>query len=134
MTEQEAMNIMVRSGAKWVDEALRDNPDGPIVQHTTRTKTEIEYEVTIGYLDDRSRGRLIWCKTVTFGHDEAHCSAGRAFVEAGREQDAVAFAALELMELRHGAQWNGLCPAGKHGLDFEGQRCDLCATATGAQT
>jgi hypothetical protein len=23
--------------------------------------------------------------------------------------------------------WNGLCPAGKHGLDFEGQRCDLCA-------
>jgi hypothetical protein len=22
--------------------------------------------------------------------------------------------------------WNGLCPEGKHGLDFEGQRCDLC--------
>ncbi|MCJ7437635.1 MAG: hypothetical protein MUP97_07745 [Acidimicrobiia bacterium] len=22
--------------------------------------------------------------------------------------------------------WNGLCPAGTHGLDFEGQRCDLC--------
>jgi hypothetical protein len=23
--------------------------------------------------------------------------------------------------------WNGLCPAGKHGLDHEGQPCDLCA-------
>jgi hypothetical protein len=22
--------------------------------------------------------------------------------------------------------WCGLCPAGKHGLDFEGQHCDLC--------
>lgn len=25
------------------------------------------------------------------------------------------------------AQWSGFCEAGKHGLDFEGQRCDLCA-------
>lgn len=24
------------------------------------------------------------------------------------------------------AGWNGLCEAGKHGLDFKGQRCDLC--------
>lgn len=22
--------------------------------------------------------------------------------------------------------WSGVCPARKHGLDFEGQRCDLC--------
>lgn len=26
------------------------------------------------------------------------------------------------------ARWSGLCEAGKHGLDFEGQRCDLCPT------
>lgn len=102
MTEQTAMNILVRSGAKWVDEALRDNPDGPITMHTTRTKTEIEYEVTIDDLTDRGRGRLIWHKTVTFGHDDAHCGGGRAFVEVGREHDDVAFAALELMELRRG--------------------------------
>ena len=102
MTEQQAMNILVRSGAKWVEEALRDNPDGPIVQHTTRTKTEIEYEVTIGLLDDRSRGRLIWHKTVAFGHDAAHHAGGYAFVEASREQDAISFAVLELMELRRG--------------------------------
>lgn len=23
-------------------------------------------------------------------------------------------------------KWNGLCPAGKHGLDIENQRCELC--------
>jgi len=22
--------------------------------------------------------------------------------------------------------WSGLCPSGTHGLDFRGQRCDLC--------
>ncbi len=100
MTEQAAMNILVRSGAKWVDEAIRDNPDGPITEHTTRTRTEIEYEVTIGYDGDRNHGRLIWHKTVAFGHDDAHCGGGSAFVEAARESGDVAFAALELLELR----------------------------------
>lgn len=28
--------------------------------------------------------------------------------------------------------WNGLCPAGKHGLDRQGQPCDLCAAETKA--
>lgn len=51
MTEQEAMNLLVRHGAKWVDEALRDNSDGPITEHTTRTRTEVEYEVTIAALE-----------------------------------------------------------------------------------
>jgi hypothetical protein len=102
MTEQEAMNVLVRSGAKWVDEALRDNPDGPIVQLITRTKTEIDYEVVVGdpNAGDRGRARCIWHATVTFGHDDAHCAGGAAFVKTAREQDAVAFAALELMELR----------------------------------
>ncbi len=25
-------------------------------------------------------------------------------------------------------KWNGLCLTGKHGLDYAGQECDLCAT------
>ncbi len=100
MTEAEAMNVLVRSGAKWVDEALRDNPDGPVVMTTVRTRTEIDYEVVVGHSDDRSKGRCIWTKSVTFGHDDAHCAGGAAFVAAGREQDAVAFAALELLEAR----------------------------------
>lgn len=31
--------------------------------------------------------------------------------------------------------WSGLCPSGRHGLDYERQRCDLCgpAKATWAQ-
>jgi hypothetical protein len=102
MTESEAMNILVRAGAKWVDEALRDSPDGPVTMHITRTRTEIEYEVTIGDPDDRDRGRVIWYREVAFGHDDAHCTGGAAFVAVAREQDAVAFAALELMELRRG--------------------------------
>jgi len=28
--------------------------------------------------------------------------------------------------LRQRAEWNGMCPAGKHGLDHRGQMCDLC--------
>jgi hypothetical protein len=23
-------------------------------------------------------------------------------------------------------KWSGMCPAGKHGLDYKGQMCDLC--------
>jgi hypothetical protein len=23
-------------------------------------------------------------------------------------------------------EWSGMCPAGKHGLDYQGQACDLC--------
>jgi hypothetical protein len=102
MTEEQAMNILVRAGAKWVDEAIRDNPDGPITEHTTRTTTEIEYEVTIGHDGDRGRGRVVWYKTVTFGHNDAHCAGGSAFVAAARESDAVAFAALTLLEARRG--------------------------------
>jgi hypothetical protein len=26
--------------------------------------------------------------------------------------------------------WSGLCPAGKHGLDYRGQACDLCEGAS----
>lgn len=102
MTEQQAMNALVRQHAKWVDEALRDNPDGPIVMLITRTRTEIDYEVVIGAVDagDRCRARTIWHDSVTFGHDDAHCAGGSAFVAVARAQDEVAFAALELMELR----------------------------------
>jgi hypothetical protein len=25
------------------------------------------------------------------------------------------------------SQWSGMCPTGKHGLDYEGQPCDVCA-------
>lgn len=101
MTEAEAMNVLVRSGAKWVDEALRDNPDGPVMMTTVRTRTEIEYEVIVGILDDCcTKARCIWSKTVAFGHDDRHHAGGAAFVEVSREQDAVAFAALELLEGR----------------------------------
>jgi len=30
--------------------------------------------------------------------------------------------------------WSGMCPTGKHGLDYEGQKCDLCAHHAGCHT
>lgn len=96
MTENEARNVLVRAGAQWVDEAIRDNRNGPVTMHTTIDREEIDYEVSIGPADG---GRFIWSKTVKFGEDAAHRAAGAAFVAVGREQDSVAFAALELLEL-----------------------------------
>ena len=34
--------------------------------------------------------------------------------------------AARLGVVRQAPKWSGMCPAGKHGLDYEGQRCDLC--------
>jgi len=28
--------------------------------------------------------------------------------------------------VRNVVKWNGLCPAGQHGLDYQGQFCGLC--------
>jgi hypothetical protein len=33
-----------------------------------------------------------------------------------------------------GALYDGLCPRGKHGLDYAGQQCDLCAKGEAAMT
>jgi len=42
-------------------------------------------------------------------------------------------AALERVANRDAPVWSGLCPAGKHGLDFEGQDCDVCRHECGGQ-
>ena len=34
----------------------------------------------------------------------------------------------KLGKISRPVRWSGMCPAGKHGLDFEGQLCDLCPT------
>lgn len=32
---------------------------------------------------------------------------------------------------RRTGPWNGMCPAGRHGLDYQGQACDVCAHDAG---
>lgn len=96
--DADAMNRLVAAGAQFVEQALRDNPDGPVSMWTTLTRTEIDYEVTVGFMDDRSRGRIIWHKTVVFGHTDRTVAGGAAFVEAARVQETVAWSALALME------------------------------------
>jgi hypothetical protein len=102
-TEARAANILVRSGAQFVDEALRSNPDGPVTMHTEISRTEVDYAVVIGCPEDSMSARCartIWHRTVTFGATDRHCAGGAAFVEAARAQEIVAWSALELLEAR----------------------------------
>lgn len=98
-----ASNILVQAGAQFVEDALRDNPDGPVQMHTEVSRTDVTYDVVIGDPSDSmsTRGaRCIWRRVVTFGHTDRHVAGGAAFVEAARMQDAVAWAALDLLEAR----------------------------------
>lgn len=97
-TAARAESVLLRLGAKWVYEAIEDNPDGPVAMETEISRQTVEYEVRIGGSSDRDKGRIIWHKTVWFGASDAHCAGGSAFVAAAREQDQVAWAALELLE------------------------------------
>lgn len=59
---------------------------------TTIDDTEIVYEVIDGDCQngDFSGARGVWEKTVRFGATDATVAGGHAFVEAAREQEAVA--------------------------------------------
>lgn len=96
---RQATSRLLSSGCRFVDEALRDNPTGPVQMITGIDHTEITYEVVVGDLDagDRGKARTVWHRTVTFGHDDRHHAGGAAFVEAAREQDAVAWALVTLI-------------------------------------
>jgi hypothetical protein len=101
--EARAANVLVRSGAQFVDDAIRDNPDGPVTMHTEISRTEVDYAVVIGSPEcsmSARTARTIWHRTVTFGATDRYCAGGAAFVEAARMQETVAWAVLELLEAR----------------------------------
>ena len=98
--EARAANILVRFGAQFVDEALARNPDGPVRMHTELSRTDVFYDVTIGDPSDGMPARCIWQRIVVFGHTDRTVAGGAAFVEAARLQEAVAWAALDLLEAR----------------------------------
>ena len=101
--ETRAANILVRAGAQFVDDALRDNPDGPIRMHTEFSRAEIIYGVVIGAPSSDgtpSSARCIWQRSVVFGANARHVAGGAAFVEAARQQETIAWAAHELLEAR----------------------------------
>lgn len=102
-SEARAANILVRAGAQFVDEAIADNPDGPVQMHTELSRTEVSYGVAIGDSSDSMTprtDRFIWYRVVTFGHTDRTVAGGAAFVEVARMQEAVAWAALDLLEAR----------------------------------
>lgn len=98
MTTAEARRILTIHRAQFVDEALADNPDGPVRMIITRTRAEIDYEVVIGH--DEGKARAVWCKSVTFDFTDRTAAGGYDFVQAAREQDEVGLAMLELVEQR----------------------------------
>lgn len=67
----------------------------PITMVTTRSDTEIIYEVVAGDITSGDFGntRYIWTKTVVFGATDATVAGGYAFTAAAREQQAIADAA-----------------------------------------
>jgi hypothetical protein len=101
--EARAANILVRAGAQFVDDGIRDNPDGPVQMHTELSRIDVSYDVTIGDPSDSMSprtARCIWHRVVVFGHTDRTVAGGAAFVEAARTQEAVAWAALDLLEAR----------------------------------
>jgi hypothetical protein len=91
--------ILAKHGARFIDEAIRDNPDGPVSAVTTRYATEVDYQVIVGGWDDGDHGkaRVIWDRSVSFGATDARCAGGSDFVAAARAQDEVASAAYALL-------------------------------------
>lgn len=89
--------ILAKHGVRHLDDAIRDNPDGPVRMITTRYATQIDYQVIVGD-DDMYRGRCIWDRSVTFGATDRTVAGGEDFVAAARAQDEVAQAAHALLE------------------------------------
>lgn len=94
-TFQGARSVLLRHGARYLDEALRDNPDGPVQSITTRGACDVTYDVVVGdaLLGDHGRARTIWSRTVVFGQTDRTIAGGADFRDAARAQDEVATAA-----------------------------------------
>jgi hypothetical protein len=94
---------LVRLGAQFIEDAIRDNPDGPVQMHTEISRTDVTYDVCIGdpfdSMSPRS-ARCIWHRVVTFGATDRTVAGGAAFVGAAHAQEDVAWAALDLLESR----------------------------------
>lgn len=97
-----AQSRLVRAGAQFVEEALRDNPDGPVQMITTISRTDNCFDVVIGDAEwgDRGRARTIWRRIVVFGHTDRTVAGGADHVAAARMQEEVARSALTLLEAR----------------------------------
>lgn len=100
---ESALSILKQHGARFVDETIADNPNGPVRMETDVSRTEVVYEVVIGDPSDSMStrsARTIWHRIVPFGASDRHVAGGAAFVEAARAQQDVAWAALEILESR----------------------------------
>lgn len=91
----ELRKLLLGLGARNLDEAITDNPDGPIVMVTSRYATEIHYRVVVG---ESSDPRIIWDRSVIFGATDRTVAGGADFTAAARAQDEVAQVAHALLD------------------------------------
>ena len=127
-TAAAAASTLVRLGAQFVEQAIAAEPDGQVNMITSIAKTHVTYDVAIGYGDSQ---RVIWRRTVKFGNTAHNVAGGPAFQHAARDQDAVAWAALELqahyrttlVRPRRGGAPTAPCP---HNPLVACVDCDLC--------
>lgn len=100
LTLQRATSLLLSHGAQFVEDALRDNPTGPVTMLTQIDHCDVTYEVVIGDVDSSPlspRSRTIWHRTVTFGMTDRTHAGGADFVAATRAQEEVAWALVTLV-------------------------------------
>jgi hypothetical protein len=104
--QKKFMAVLSAHNARHVDDAIRDNPDGPVQMVTTRHATEVDYQVIVGTIEsgDLGKSRVIWDRSVTFGSTDRTVAGGADFVAAARAQEEVAFATYALID--SGAGWH----------------------------
>ena len=81
---------------------------------------------------NRRRTLLSLFKIGMLAWDPSPIYHGRVVLTAAGEQqlqqarDHLRAEKAKLGRIGRPVRWSGMCPTGKHGLDYEGQRCDLC--------
>lgn len=102
LTLQSATSRLLQHGAKFIEDAIRDNPDGPVSMLTEIGDCEVTYQVVVGCVDagDRGRARTVWHREVVFGQTDRTVAGGAAFVEAARAQEDVAWSLIALIRGR----------------------------------
>lgn len=85
------------------------------------------YGIVVGI--GKRRAVVVWeSETIGYYHPEGLTRADFSdFTPTERSVVVLRLRTAQVMRLHRLPIHDGLCPAGLHGLDHEGQKCDLCA-------
>lgn len=103
LTLKAATSRLLSLGAQFVEDAIRDNPDGPVSTIAEIGHTSVTYQVVVGTVDQHSLhppSRTVWHREVVFGHTDRTVAGGKDFVDAARAQEDVAWSLITLIRGR----------------------------------